>query len=75
MKKYRTITPGLMLRFNFAALLLLTITFGSCTGKSNAEDDTFKQSVIDDPSKAQRENEAAKVGLKVVPDTTDTINR
>lgn len=43
------------------AILTLLSALSSCTGKSNAEDDTFRQAVIDDPVKAQSENEAAKL--------------
>lgn len=49
--------------------LAFTSVFSSCTGKSNAEDDTFRQSIIDDPVKAQEQNEAAKIGKKKLVDT------
>lgn len=45
----------------------------ACTGKSNAEDDTFRQSIIDDPVKAQEQNEAAKLGKRHLhPDNVET---
>ena len=44
----------------------------ACTGKSNSEDDTFRQSIIDDPVKAQEQNEAAKLGKRHLhPDSVE----
>jgi hypothetical protein len=52
--------------------ILLLSCFAACTGKSNAEDDTFRQSIIDDPVKAQDQNEAAKLGKrKLNSDSTE----
>lgn len=76
------ITMKLLLHFFrltvFTAILFLLAALTSCTGKSNAEDDTFRQSIIDDPVKAQRENEAAKLNKKMAPpDSTrrDTLTQ
>lgn len=63
------------------ALFLLALSFpiliNSCTGKSNSEDDTFRQSIIDNPTKAVDENEHAKLNQKKPKDTTsvDSLNK
>lgn len=68
--------PGLTLS-HLVTIFSMVLVFTSCTGKSNAEDDTFRQSIIDDPVKAQDQNEAAKIGKKKLTDTvsTDSLNR
>ena len=38
----------------FCALLLIFPVLNACHYKSNMEDDTFKESIIDDPERANR---------------------
>jgi hypothetical protein len=55
-----TVIPNKALALTFFLSVLATL-FTSCSHKSNDEDDTFKQSIVDDPQRATRKLEKAIV--------------
>ena len=58
-------TAKFLKAFNYAVvsigILLLLSALSSCDHKSNSEDDTFKQSIVDDPGRAKRKAEEARM--------------
>jgi hypothetical protein len=71
-------SPSIRQQISFALFALaFPLVLSDCTGKSNSEDDTFRQSIIDNPTKAVDENEHAKLNQKKPKDTlaVDSLNR